>query len=83
METRNYLEIFYEFLKKMQAKQEYIRAYESEESEPLEEYLKIAPVDSYVSATFVWSDTKEGSDYWTDIEEAWMTKIKELGIEDE
>ena len=77
------LEIFYEFLKKNKAKQEYMRAYESEESEPLKEYLKTTHVDNYVNATFIWSDTKEGSDYWVDIEDAWMAKIKELGIEDE
>ena len=41
-----------------------------------ENYLKNANVESFINAAFLWQKTKQGFDFWGDLDGRWLNELK-------
>lgn len=77
--TIQFLKDFFSFLSKKGALVNFVEAVEKNRGS--ERFVTLAEKrnpEDWVSGAFIWSETPQGSEYWSDLHEEWKQKLGDL-----
>lgn len=63
---------FFKFLKENDALEKYLSNIDATEMSP---FFKMCTPRSYIALAFIWGDTKEGWDFWSNLHSKWCSTL--------